>query len=76
MCNSNKFGQMQELTNANHSDIKVYSIFHIEYKIIEFITNKKEPAITCLVRHSQWLPRYRSSNSEFVNKANEQLKNG
>ncbi len=29
------------LTNDNYSDIKLYSIFHIEYKAIEFITNKK-----------------------------------
>ena len=35
--NSNKVGQMQELTNDNYSDIKLYSIFHIEYKAIEFI---------------------------------------
>ena len=36
---------MEELTNDNYSDIKLYSIFHIEYKAIRFITNKKEPAI-------------------------------
>ena len=42
---------MQELTNDGYSDINLYSIFHIEYKAIEFITNKKEPAITFLVRH-------------------------
>ena len=33
---SNKFGQMQELTNNNYSDISLCSIFHIE-----FFTNKK-----------------------------------
>ena len=37
---SNKFGQMQELTNNNYSEIKLYSIFHIEYKALEFSTNK------------------------------------
>ena len=46
---SNKFGQFQELTKDNYSDIKLYSIFHIEYKAIEFVTNKKK--ITCLSRH-------------------------
>ena len=34
MWNSNKFGQVQELTNDNYSYIKLYSIFHIEYKAI------------------------------------------
>ena len=43
---SNKFGQMQELTNDNYSEIKLCSIFRIEYKVIEFSTNKKEPIIT------------------------------
>ena len=36
---------MQELTNDNYSDIKLYSIFHIEYKAIEFNTNKKEATV-------------------------------
>ena len=27
LCNSNKFGQMQWLTNDNYSDIKLYSIW-------------------------------------------------
>ena len=31
---SNKFGQMQELTNDNYSEIKLCSIFRIEYKAI------------------------------------------
>ena len=48
---SNKFGQMQGLTNDTYSDIKLYIIFHIEYKHIDFITDKKEPTITCLIRH-------------------------
>ena len=43
---SNKFGQMQELTNDNYSEIKLHNIFHIAYKVIEFSTNKKEPTIT------------------------------
>ena len=42
---SSKFGQMQELTNDNYSEIKLCSIFRIEYKAIEFSTNKKEPTI-------------------------------
>ena len=37
---------MQELTNDNYSEIKLYSIFRIEYKAIEFSANKKEPTIT------------------------------
>ena len=41
MVYSNKFGQMQVLTNDNYSDLKLYSIFHIENKAIDFITNKK-----------------------------------
>ena len=44
---SNKFGQMQELINDTYSD----SIFRIEYKDIECITNKKESTITCPIRH-------------------------
>ena len=32
---------MQELTNVNYSETKLYSIFHIAYKVIEFSTNKK-----------------------------------
>ena len=36
---------MQALTNDNYSEIKSYSVFHIEYKAIEFSTNKKEPTI-------------------------------
>ena len=37
----NKFGQIQELINDNYSDNKLYSNFHIEYKAIAFIANKK-----------------------------------
>ncbi len=43
---SKKFGQMQELTNDNYSEIKLCSIFRIEYKAIEFSTNKKEATNT------------------------------
>ena len=43
---SNKFGQMQEVTNDNYSEIKLCGIFRIEYKAIEFSTNKKEATIT------------------------------
>ena len=32
---------MQELSNDNYPDIKLYSIFNNEYKAIAFITNKK-----------------------------------
>ena len=70
MGNPNKFGQIQEIINDNYSDIKLYSNFHIEYKAIAFIANKKEPRITCLSRLYQWLPRYGSGNGEFVHKAN------
>ena len=44
---SNKFRQMQELTNDYYSKIKLHNIFHIAYKAIEFSTNsnKKEPTI-------------------------------
>ena len=31
-------------SNDNYSDIQLYSIFHIEYKDIAVITNKKTPA--------------------------------
>ena len=48
---SNKFGQKQELKNDNYSDIKLYSVFHIEYKDIEFITSTNEPTFAwgCIV---------------------------
>ena len=39
---SNKFRQMQELTNDYYSEIKLHNIFHIAYKAIAFSTNKKE----------------------------------
>ena len=48
---SNKFRQMQDLTNDNDSDSRLYSIFHIEHKAIAFINSKTEPTITCLIRH-------------------------
>ena len=51
---------MQELTNDKYSHIMLFSIFHIEqYKDIEFMTNKNESTITCLLHHLQGLPRYR-----------------
>ena len=40
---SNKFCQMQELTNDYYSVIKLHNIFHIAYNAIELSTNKKEP---------------------------------
>ena len=38
--------ELQELTNDNYSEIKLHNIFHIEYKAIEYRTNKKEPTIS------------------------------
>ena len=60
---SNKFWQMQDLTNDNYSD-KLYSIFHIEYKVIGCITNKKEPAIAFPVHHKQGLPPCRQRSKQ------------
>ena len=45
----------------------------LNIKAIAFIANKKEPTITCLSRHYQWLPRYGSSNVEFVHKAKSEI---
>ena len=65
---SNKFVHMQELTNDNYSEIKLCSIFRIEYKAIEFSTNKNQQ----LHSRSQYgndteaAPAY----GGFVNKAN------
>ena len=42
---------MQEVTKDTYSDIKLYSIVHIEYKASAFITNKKEPSITFPLSH-------------------------
>ena len=41
---SNTFGQMQELTNENNSDIKLYSILHI--RSMNLLLIKKESTIT------------------------------
>ena len=66
---SNKFGQMQELTNDNYSEVNVCSIFRIEYKAIAFSTNKKNQQL-----HSR--PQYWNDNETapanggFMNKAN------
>ena len=60
---------MQELTNDNYSYTKLYSIFHIEYKATECITNKKEETI-----HDPPLAGAASLSfqyGEFVNKANK-----
>ena len=67
---SNKFGQMQELTNDNYSEIKLCSIFRIEYKAIEFSTNKKEPTITFPIRQYWNDNEAAPANCGFVNKAN------
>ena len=45
MTQTNKFRQMQELTNDYYSEIKIHNIFHIAYEAVEFSTNKKEPTI-------------------------------
>ena len=67
----NKFGQMLELTNDNSSDIKLYSIFHIEYKAVEFSTNKKELTNS---RSQYWNDNEAATDhGGFVNKVNTQL---
>ena len=63
---SNKFGQTQELTNDNYYEIKLYSIFRIEYNVIAFSTNKKEPTITFPRNDNEAAP----ANGGFVNKVN------
>ena len=69
---SNKFGQMQELTNDNYSEIKLCSIFHI------FILNIR-PLNLVVIKKNQQLhsrPLYWNNNEAapanggFVNKAN------
>ena len=60
---------MQELTNDNYSEIKLYSIFHIEYKAIEFSTNKKNQQLQS--RSQYWNDNEAApANGGFVNKAN------
>ena len=69
---SNKFGQMQELTNDNYSEIKLCSIFRIEYKAIEFSTNKKKQQLHS--RPQYWNDNEASpANGGFVNQANRVL---
>ena len=63
---------MQELTNDNYSGIKLYSIFHIELKDIQFTTNTKEPTITCSIRHLKDAASLSFQYGELVNKANSQ----
>ena len=66
---SNKFGQMQELTNDNYSEIMLYSIFHIEYKAIEFRLIKKNQQLHS--RSQYWNDNEAApANGGFVNKAN------
>ena len=69
---SNKFRQMQELTNDYYSEIKINNIFHIAYKAIELSTNKKEPTITFPI---PILERQRGSpcHGGFVHKANRNV---
>ena len=67
---SNKFGQMQELTNDNYSEIKLCSIFRIEYEAIEFSTiiKKKQQLYS---RSLYWNDNEAAAaNGGFVNKAN------
>ena len=61
---SNKFRQMQELTNDYYSESKLHNILHIAYKAIEFSTNKKNQQL-----HSR--SQYWNDNG-FVHKANSQ----
>ena len=68
---SNKFGQMQELTNANYSEMKLCSIFRSEYKAIENSTNKKK--LHSLPQY--WNDEAAPANSGFVNKANWRVYN-
>ena len=66
---SNKFRQMQELTNDYYSEIKLHNIFHIAYKAIEFSTNKKLPTTTFpipILERQQGSP----CHGGFVHKAN------
>ena len=63
---SNKFGQMQELTNDNYSEIKLCGIFRIEYKTIEFNANKKLHSRPQYWNDNEAAP----ANGGFVNKAN------
>ena len=60
---SNKFGQMQLF------EIKLCSIFRIEYKAIEFSTNKKNQQLHS--RSQYWNDNEAApANGGFVNKAN------
>ena len=56
------------------TDIKLYIIFHIEYKVIEFITNKKEPTITFPIRQYWNDNEAAPDNGGLVNKANNCIK--
>ena len=69
---SNKFGQMQELAKDNYSEIKLCSIFRIEYKAIEFSTNKKNKQLH--PRSQYWNDNEAApANGGFVNKANRRM---
>ena len=70
---SDTFGQMKEVTNEYYSEIKLLNIFHIEYKAIEFSTNKKrtnnfipDPNIGTTTRQ----PLIMAADGGFVHKAN------
>ena len=62
--------RLRFLTNDNYSDIRLYIIFHIEYKVVEFITNKKEPTITFPIRQYWNDNEAATANGGLVNKAN------
>ncbi len=66
---SNKFGKMKELTNDNYSEIKLCSIFRIEYRAIAFSTNKKSQQVHS--RSQYWNDNEAApADGGFMNKAN------
>ena len=61
---------MQESTNDNFTDIRLYRVFYIEYKDIELNTNKKSSnnyMPDAIFAGATWLP---FQYGGFANKAN------
>ena len=60
---------MQEAINDNYTDINLYCLFHIHYKDIELITNKKHQQLhhDAIFAGAAALPFQQGG---FVNKAN------
>ena len=50
--------------------VKLYCIFHIGYKDIELITNKKAPTITCPNAIFAWAASFPFQYGGFLNTAN------